>query len=259
MTYNVHGCRGMDREICYSRIADVIERYDPDVVALQELDLGRQRSALMDQTRAIAELVSMECHFHPALRVAEEEYGDAILSKFPLTILKAGGLPEPARKWVDEPRGALWVALNIRGQEVQVINTHLGLGRMERRMQARALLGEEWLGAASQRGTPVVICGDFNSPSGGMVHRLFQTRLRDAQLAVPGGQVRRTFPTRFPVLCLDYVFVSEGLRVLRAEVPRTPLTRVASDHLPVIVDLEFAAAAEKSETAGKALQGERFV
>src|SRR5689334_13841828 len=56
MTYNVHSCRGMDGAISHERIAEVIERYNPDVVALQELDLGRERSGRLDQTRSIAEL-----------------------------------------------------------------------------------------------------------------------------------------------------------------------------------------------------------
>ncbi|RYD65873.1 MAG: hypothetical protein EOP84_31580, partial [Verrucomicrobiaceae bacterium] len=180
MTYNVHSCRGMDGRICHERIADVIERYDPDVVALQELDLGRKRSGRLDQTRAIAELVAMDSHFHPALRIVDEEYGDAILSKYPMKVLRAGALPSPPRKFIDETRGALWVSLLVGGQEVQVINTHFGLGRNERRLQAEALLGDEWLGAARARGTPVILCGDFNSPNGGVVHRMFTSQLRDS-------------------------------------------------------------------------------
>ena len=90
MTYNVHSCRGMDGRISHERIADVLERYNPDVVALQELDLRRKRSGGLDQTRAIAELVAMESHFHPALRVAEEEYGDAILSRHPMKVVRSG-------------------------------------------------------------------------------------------------------------------------------------------------------------------------
>lgn len=249
----------MDGRISHERIADVIERYDPDVVALQELDLRRRRSGGLDQTRLIAEMLAMESHFHPALRIAEEEYGDAILSKHPLKLVRAGDLPSPPRKFLDETRGALWVSISINGREVQVINTHFGLGRTERRMQAEALLGDEWLGAALARSGPVILCGDFNSPTGGVVHRMFTSRLRDAQLSAPAGRMRRTFATTFPFICLDYIFLTDGLEVLAADVPRTPLTRAASDHFPLVVDLAFVDAATGNEAAAQGTVGERVM
>jgi endonuclease/exonuclease/phosphatase family metal-dependent hydrolase len=191
--------------------------------------------------------------------VADEEYGDAILSKYPLKVVKADALPEPQWKWVDEPRGALWVSLRVDGHEVQVINTHFGLGRIERRMQARELLSENWVGSAGEQGKPVIVCGDFNSPSSGMVHRLFRSRLRDCQLEAPGWQARRTFPTRFPVLCLDYIFVSEKIGVVRVDVPRTPLTRVASDHLPIIAELDLSLCKATLEGAAPELTSQRLL
>lgn len=248
----------MDGRVCHARIADVIDRFNPDIVALQEIDLGRRRSGRLDQTRAIAELLLMESHFHAALRVEDEEYGDAIMSKYPLRLVKGGALPSPPRKFIDETRGALWVTVSLPGFELQVVNTHFGLGRGERRMQATALLGDEWIGAAQKLG-PVVVCGDFNSPPGGVVHRMFTSRLRDSQLAAPAGRNRRTFATTFPFICLDYVFVSEGIAVLGADVPRTPLTRAASDHFPLIVDLDVAVRRKDGETTAHALAGERVM
>src|SRR5690606_28534887 len=109
-----------------------------------------------------------------------------------------------------------------------------GLGRSERRLQARAILGDEWLGSARQAG-PVIICGDFNSPSGGSVHAMFRRALTDAQLQVPVVGTRRTFATTFPIFCLDYVFVSDSIRVSQVQIPRSPLTRAASDHFPLVV------------------------
>jgi endonuclease/exonuclease/phosphatase family metal-dependent hydrolase len=239
MTYNVHSCRGTDGVHSHERIARVIEAFDPDIVALQELDVFRRRTGHLDQATEIARLVSMESHFHPAIRVADELYGDAILSKHPLRLVRAGELPNPTRKWVDETRGALWVSVNVGNVEWQVINTHFGLGRGERRLQAAALLGDAWLGAAIGTGGPVCVCGDFNSPSGGTVHRMFQAKLQDAQTASPTRRIRRTFSTSMPVLCLDYIFLDQRVRALSTEVPRTPLTKIASDHFPLIADLEF--------------------
>ncbi len=241
MTYNVHGCRGTDGRLSHERIAEVIARFDPDVVALQELDSQRTRSEGLNQTRAIAEILAMESHFHAALRIADEEYGDAILSRHPLRLVRAEALPTPPSRFLKEQRGALWAAVSVEGREVQIINTHFGLGRAERRVQARAILGPDWLGAARAAG-PVIVCGDLNSPAGGEVHWLFRQSLTDAQLEVPIVGTRRTFATTFPVLCLDYVFVSTEFQVRAVNIPRSLLTRAASDHFPVVVDLDLAGA-----------------
>ncbi|MDB6007622.1 MAG: endonuclease [Prosthecobacter sp.] len=236
MTYNAHSCVGTDGELSHTRIAEVIAVYDPDIVALQELDLARMRSGRIDQAGLIAEQLKMRFHFHPALRVKEEMYGDAILSKFPLQLRHAGELPTVNTPLAFEPRGALWVTAQCGDHEVQVLNTHLGLSRRERAAQVEALMGPGWLGHAECR-HPVVLCGDFNALPRSPVHRAFRKILRDAALQV---QLKRraTFPVRFPLLRLDYIFVSEGVKVLEVQIPRTPLTRLASDHLPVIADLE---------------------
>ncbi len=237
ITYNVHGCVGMDGRLAPERIANVIERFDPDVVALQELDRQRKRSGHLDQTRIIAELLEMNSHFHPALQIEEEEYGDAILSKYPMRVVRAGALPSVPRQFINETRGALWVAITIDGREVQFINTHLGLGRTERRRQAQALLGPEWVGAAMERG-PVVVCGDFNSPAGWVVHGMLSRDLQDAQDAAGSESGHRnTFATTFPFVCLDHIFLSDEFEVLDCEVPRTALIRMASDHFPLVADV----------------------
>ncbi len=238
MTYNIHSCLGLDGRRSHERIATVIERYEPDVVALQEIDRGRPRSAHLDQTRAIADLVEMDAHFHPALRVAKEEYGDAILSRHPLNVVQTGALPQPRRTLINEPRGAIWVEVETPAGKIQFINTHFGLGRRERRKQAAALLGSEWIEAAAQRG-PLVVCGDFNSPAGRVVHTRMTQRLRDAQTSCNSWRRWNTFPTVLPVLCIDHIFITEHFDVAHCETPRTPLTRISSDHFPLIAHLSL--------------------
>ncbi len=237
MTYNVHSCIGTDRQLNHLRIAEVIALHDPDIVALQELDLARQRSGRLDQAALIAKHLKMQFHFHPALRVKEEMYGDAILSKWPLQVRHAGELPTVNSRLAFETRGALWVTATCGDQEVQIINTHLGLSARERVAQMNALLGTDWLGhPACQQ--PVIFCGDLNTVSLSAVHRKFSKVLQDAALHVKAPR-RATFPSRFPFLRLDYLFVSADIHVLGVHVPRMPLTRLASDHLPVIADLQL--------------------
>jgi len=236
LTYNVRRCLGADGRLSPERIAAVIAACRPDVVALQELDVGRARSGGIDQAAAIAGHLGMRSHFHPAMRVSEELYGDAILTALPSRLVRAGSLP--GRDGC-EPRGALWAAVTAGDAEVQVITTHLGLDRRERRAQGEALLGPDFLGDPACR-DPVVLLGDFNALPGSGVHRRLAARLPDAQGA--RAWTRPTFPARLPLLRIDHVFVSRGVAVRGVRTLGGALARVASDHLPLVADLDLAPA-----------------
>jgi endonuclease/exonuclease/phosphatase family metal-dependent hydrolase len=207
-----------------------------DVIGLQELDLNRRRSAGVDQAGLIAEQLGWQRIFHPAMRVAGEEYGDAILSRLPLRLKQARELPSVTTRVCPEPRAAIWAEINTPFGPVQVINTHLGLGRRERFMQAQLLAGPEWLGNAAPT-DPLILMGDFNSVPGSAVHRLVSQKLRDARTQVRPAPSLKVFPTRFPLLAVDHIFVNERLHVANIAVARNPQTRVASDHFPVAADL----------------------
>lgn len=238
MTYNVHSCIGMDGKIDPERIARVIARARPDVVALQELDVGRSRTQGRDQAQIIAHSLEMDFHFHPTVHLEEERYGDAVLTHLPRFLLKAAPLPGLADKPQLEPRGALWMSVDLHGCEVQIINTHLGLIAAERTAQADALLGEDWLGNARCR-APVILCGDFNSLPSSPVCRQLATRLNDVQIAARRHRPRSTFSGRFPMMRIDHIFVSPDIEVTGIEVPDSELARVASDHLPLVAELRI--------------------
>jgi endonuclease/exonuclease/phosphatase family metal-dependent hydrolase/glycosyltransferase involved in cell wall biosynthesis len=238
LTYNVHTCIGMDGRLSPRRIARVIAQCDPDIVALQECDVRRRRTDGRDQVRDIAEELEMEFHFHPAMRLEEEEYGDAVLSYHPMRLVRAGRLPGIDDRPQLEPRGALWVDVTIDGHTVQVINTHLGLSNRERMAQVEALLGEEWIGQAESRG-PCILCGDFNALPGSPPYRRLLARLRDAQLAVNGQRPLRTWFSHYPIGRIDHVFVTGALEVVSIEVPHTELIRTASDHLPLVAEIRL--------------------
>ncbi len=243
MTYNVHGCVGVDGKLDVGRIAAVIGQARPDIVALQELDIGRARSGGVDQAHAIATRLGMSFYFNAALSVEEERYGDAILTALPQRLVKSGPLPTPPRLRRLEPRGALWVQIETADGPLQVINTHLGLVPHEQKTQVAALLGKDWLGHTDCR-DPSVLLGDFNATRRYAAYKALTGRLRDVQHAPDGGrkpgQVVRTFPSRLPVLRIDHVFVSRGVEATGAFAPHTALARVASDHLPLVVDLTIS-------------------
>jgi len=237
LTYNVHGCRGTDGQVSPRRITEVIAATGADVVALQEVDFNRRRSGYEHQAEVIAAQLSMDFHFHPAWHLAEEELGDAVLSHLPLRLIRAGPLPSQSR-WKRERRGALWVSVENNGRPVALVNTHLALNRRDRLAQTEALFGPDWLGHA-QCGPLLVLCGDFNALPGSRVYRRVLEQLRDVHAGRVVRQARRTFPTRYPVASLDHVFLSAEFDVHHVEVVRTSLTRVASDHYPLLVELSF--------------------
>lgn len=234
LTYNVHSCVGADRKADPHRIADVIAATGADIVALQELDVGRQRTGGIDQAKVIASLLKMDAHFHPALHVVEEKYGDAIMTSLPTRLMKAGPLPS-----VGEQRGALWVQVEFGGGRLNVLNTHLGLRSVDRRAQIAALLGHEWIGNGAFQGHPSIVCGDFNAVPSSRVYKTLGQRFRDAQLAT-GEKARKTYPSRFPLLRLDHIFVSPDLDVARCEVVNTPNSARSSDHLPLLAEVLLA-------------------
>jgi endonuclease/exonuclease/phosphatase family metal-dependent hydrolase len=239
MTYNVHGCRGMDGRISPSRIARVIQQFQPDVVALQELDLGRVRSQHHDQPKLIASALGMHFSFCPTVVNGKEQYGHALLSHLPMhTIQTAIFAQQDRQRRHIEPRGALWAWLEIAGERTYLMNTHFGIWRRERMAQARELTGENWIGKISES-EPVILCGDFNMVPGSKSYRAIAQRLRDVQNRTRSFRPLNTFSTFHPFRRIDHIFTSRHFVVEKVLVPRNDLTRVASDHLPLIVDLRW--------------------
>ena len=241
LTYNIRHCRGTDGRVAPERVAEVIAGTGADIVALQEVDVGRARTGGLDQADVIARRLGMMPHFHPALYIEAERYGDAILSRLPSRLVRAGPLPGLVRRPGLEPRGALWVEIEVGPTRLQVVNTHLGLLGPERIAQAEALLGGQWLGDPACR-APTVLLGDFNATGWTRAYRRLTRCLTDARRVATRKEGRRggaSFPSRFPLLRLDRVFVGAGVSVERLAVVDGPLTRLASDHLPVLADLKL--------------------
>lgn len=219
MTYNVHSCRGLDRRVKPERVAAVIAREKPDIVCLQEVRVGK-----VDQPKVLADALGMTSLFFETMKVGEESYGIALLSRLPVKLVRSGPLPGGA-----EPRGAIWAEALVGSTTVQVLDTHLGLGAKTSEPQADALLTDQWLGAI--RG-PLILCGDFNSKPSGPAYRKLASRVPDAAPAAGS-----TFPSFLPVMRIDHVLAS-GLRPVEA---RVGAGFMASDHLPLVVDLALEA------------------
>lgn len=238
MTYNVHSCVGMDGKISPERIARVIGRHEPDIVALQELDMGRPRTGAVDQPHLIARELAMIYHFHPSVVCDEERYGNAVLSRYPMEMIRAGRLPGLVKNSKVEPRAAIWTAIDIAGTKINFFNTHLGLSPRERNRQARALLGPEWVAHPDCQG-PAILCGDFNALPNSRLCRNIKGVLRDAQGALCNHSPQATWFSHYPFGRIDHIFIGPGIEVTRVEVSRTDLDKIASDHLPLIIDIKI--------------------
>jgi endonuclease/exonuclease/phosphatase family metal-dependent hydrolase len=257
MTYNVHGCVGLDGKISPERIARVIARHGVDVVALQEIDVGRDRSGKIDQAESIARKLGMIAHFHPSFVLKEGQYGNAVISRYPLKIIRKDALPRLKSHGVFEPRAALWVEMDVDGVKVNLINSHLSLWPAERLAQTEALLGPDWAGSAACQG-PLILCGDFNSNPRSMVYKRMGGKLRDAQLLLDSHKPHSTWLATHPFSRIDHFFVSPDIGVMGITVPATELDRIASDHLPLIVELKVVSNREP-ETSGTGSPGKQGV
>src|SRR4051812_25924729 len=163
LTYNVHRWMGTDRRIAPGRIADVIASCEPDIVALQEVRVGRSRPGAIDQAAAVAARLGMSLHFQPTIRVFGEQFGIAILTCHPARVVRSGRLPSLSNGPSLEKRSALWVSVSIGGRALNVINAHLSLRSRERLHQAEALIGSEWIGHP-ECADPAVLLGGFYAP-----------------------------------------------------------------------------------------------
>jgi phospholipase D1/2 len=223
-SYNVHGCLGLDGRRDVARIIQILREIDADVIGLQEVESRRGRSEV-DQAERFAAALGMACIEGPLLHHAQRGwYGNALLTRLEVQAVRRVLFDSCGR----EARGAIVCDLAGTGGGCwRVMTTHLDLRSRHRRRQFATLL-DQLVPSPRQ---PTVLMGDFNEwwpRSRGLA------TLRDHAELPPAPP---TFPAWLPALSLDRIALS-GCR-LRGELRRhlTPLTRRASDHLPIFADV----------------------
>ncbi|HEY2987843.1 MAG TPA: endonuclease/exonuclease/phosphatase family protein [Candidatus Binatia bacterium] len=223
LSYNVHECVGMDGRRDPCRIADVIKESGADIIGLQEVHSesdGRVESHQMNYLASCCGLRAVPGRF---LMRKSGEYGNVLLTRFKILNVERLDLTMPGR----EPRGAIDADVEIGGDAVRVIVTHLGLRPHERRFQANRLLAA----LSVERTRMVILLSDFNEwlPSGRALRHLEDRFGKNKRLP--------TFPSPFPLFGLDRIWVSPPSALIDVSCVRTPLTRIASDHLPLIATI----------------------
>ena len=229
MSYNIRNGRGQDARVDLDRIAGVIAPFAPDVVALQEVDVGRLRSGSVDQAAELARRLGMTATFAPCIEQGCEQYGIATLTRWPVLEVRQLALPHDGARRRSEPRCALLTRLcwPDASRELAIVNTHLSILGRERPGQVEALL-------AGIDADEVVIAGDFNCTPWSSAFRTLACTLR------PATRRARSWPARLPIIPLDHILFRGPLHVVRSGVWRGGAARTASDHLPVIAELEYA-------------------
>ncbi|MEX1301539.1 MAG: endonuclease/exonuclease/phosphatase family protein [Desulfotignum sp.] len=239
LSYNIHSCRNMDRRYNPDRTARKILGFQADIVALQEVDVGHARSGYVNQAAYIAGRLGMSHNFFTLKESPEgSRYGLAILSRFPAIDLNCGYLPTvPAVKTI-EKRGVMMAQMKTPLGLVQVLNTHLGLRSRDRKLQAAALVGNQWVGSCLYSDTPLILCGDFNAGPGSFVYKTLAKYLDDIQKEYKAKfYPRATFASWFPVRRIDHIFISHHLFPTDVRVPMDFETRMVSDHLPLYAEI----------------------
>ena len=243
MSWNVHGMRGRDGRQDPERVALVIEEARADVAGLQEVGALGGPGQLLDPAGTLARLTGLAQAYGLTELRGGYPYGNCTLSRFPITASRSYDLSVPGR----EKRGCLRADLDLGTSALHFFNVHLGLDRRERRRQAAQLLSADILRDAALA-YPLVLVGDFNAwSSRSAVPRWLRRQLHDA--AVAARAARPTFPSGFPLLRLDRAFVGPAVRVLSCAVHESALARRASDHLPLVADLELEATARRPPPA----------
>jgi endonuclease/exonuclease/phosphatase family metal-dependent hydrolase len=226
-SYNVHQCVGADGRRDPGRVADVLREIDADVVGLQEVDARPGHGSDSEQMDFLARRLGLTAIAGPTIVRHDGTYGNALLTRRPVRDVRPIDLTFYRR----EPRGAIDADLDVDGALLRVVVTHLGLSPRERRWQVQKLV--QHLGAGPRDG--VVVCGDINEWFG--VGR----PLRWLHRALGRCPALRTFPARLPLFALDRVWVRPREAMLGARAHASPTARVASDHLPCVVDIRSPA------------------
>ena len=154
LSYNIKHAQGMDGVVDVERIAKVIEAQKPDLVALQEVDKGCTRSKNQDIAKILGERLGMKHHFGKTISLGNGEYGNAVLSRLPVVETHLHKLPKSG-----EPRAALEVVVEWRGQHLSFVSIHLDHQSEDgRNAQVQTLLKTFALCEH-----PVILGGDFNA------------------------------------------------------------------------------------------------
>lgn len=230
LSYNIHHAEGVDGKLDLERIARVIQSVKPDVVALQEVDQNVQRTQSVDQPAELARLTKMHVAFGANIELQGGHYGNAVLSRFPITRHKNHLLPN-----VDESEQRGVIVADIPVPQIQeplrLFATHLDFRADDRERLASVKLINEL--AAKEPNRPSVLAGDLNDTPDSHTLTNLKTIWTPANT-----KPQATVPVKNPTRQIDFVLYRPAHRwkVIEFNVLDEA---VASDHRAVLAVLEW--------------------
>jgi len=225
VSYNIHQCVGIDRRRDPARIAQIVNELDADVIGLQEVHSENGGPEESHQMQYLAQATRRTAIAGPMVMKANSEYGNVLLTRHPVIHTRRLDLSVPGR----EARGAIDVDIDTGHGVLRVIVSHLGLRVRERIYQTKRLLAS----IAKESTTPIIVLLDFNEwfPWAFPILR-FNEEFGKAPAF-------RTFPSPAPIFSLDRIWVKPQGALVSVRRHITPLTRVASDHLPLHATIDI--------------------
>ena len=237
VTWNIHkGIGGIDRLYRPERVTEVLKAIQPDIALLQEVAYDLPRARLHHQVELFSRELDMpHVAYGREHRFKKGGYGNAILSHWPLFDVHHIDLTIATLK----KRGVLQARCRVRhgrrSRTIVIKNCHLGLSGSERGLQLERLLASRPFKGLHRR-TPVVLAGDLNDVWGSLGPRfLGPAGFRRA------GKLYATFPAALPLRPLDGIFVRGDAVVKNCQPFLLNGARAASDHLPLVAELELKA------------------
>ncbi len=225
-SYNIHRCYGRDGRYDSSRIRWALRQLNADIIALQEVELLHTNPDVLNY---FCEDSSWTAIAGLTLSRETGHYGNALLTSLPVRSKQAIDLSLPRR----EPRGALHVTLEHPDFLLDVIATHLGLRPHERRCQIQQLLRILQNSTTIQADAHVtLLMGDLNE------WFLWGRPLRWLCAYFQDSPAPASYPARYPLFALDRIWVRPGKRLLGVKAVNNKLSRIASDHLPLVASVE---------------------
>lgn len=223
LTYNIHHAIGVDGALDIPRIGEVIRSADADLVALQEVDQGTQRTFEQKQLEMLARYTGLYGRFAKAIDFQGGEYGQAILSREPIAEFAIHQLPNDSGR---EQRIAADAMVNFQGKTIRIVSTHLDHSSEElRQRQADRLVAlfENVDGL-------VILAGDLNAtPESETMKKIGQVWKMEESKSTGA-----TYPAETSSSQIDYILTNKRKAPVSLVEIRVIDEPIASDHRPVL-------------------------
>lgn len=225
MSFNTQHCQSyLTHEINIDLFAEEIKKTGADIIGLNEMRGEGPREDYTAQTEGLAEKLGFNYYFAKAFDVGgENPYGNAILSRYPIISAETIKIPD-SESGKFEPRCLLLAKIDTPLGELSVLVTHFGLSEIEHRNAHKTVL-------ENIKPEKCVLMGDFNiTPDNPIILDISKKMFDTANLF---GETKYSYPSDFPDRKIDYIFASNDLKVIFADIP----AHVVSDHRPYLVQL----------------------